>query len=54
MSRRIRFEIPELPEYGLRNIFGNTALARILDFLTLYRGSAKLYRLATPEKPFCA
>jgi len=32
-------EVPELPEYGLRTIFGDSALVRILDFLILYRGS---------------
>jgi len=40
MPRRLRSEVPELPKYGLRTIFGDTVRARILDFLTLYRDSA--------------
>jgi len=40
MPRRLTSEIPELPEYGLRTIFGDTVRARILDFLTLYRDFA--------------
>ena len=37
MPKRVKSEIPELPEYGLRTIFGDTVRTRILDFLTLYR-----------------
>jgi len=37
MPKRVTSEVPELPEYGLRTIFGDTVRARILDFLTLYR-----------------
>lgn len=40
MPKRLKSEVPELPEYGLRNIFGDTVKARMLDFLTLYRDSA--------------
>jgi DNA-binding transcriptional ArsR family regulator len=40
MPKRLRSEVPELPKYGLRTIFGDTVRARILDFLTLYRDSA--------------
>lgn len=37
MPKRVKSEIPELPEFGLRTIFGDSVRARILDFLTLYR-----------------
>jgi len=40
MPKRVSSEVPELPKYGLRTIFGDTVRARILDFLTLYRDSA--------------
>nr|MDO8134020.1 hypothetical protein [Candidatus Njordarchaeum guaymaensis] len=40
MPKRLSSEVPELPEYGLRTIFGDSVRARILDFLTLYRDSA--------------
>lgn len=40
MPRRLSSEVPELPKYGLRTIFGDSVRVRILDFLTLYRGSA--------------
>ena len=37
MPKRISSEVPELPKYGLRTIFGDSVRTRILDFLTLYR-----------------
>lgn len=40
MPKRLPLEVPELPEYGLRTIFGDRVITRILDFLILYRGSA--------------
>lgn len=40
MPRRLSSDVPELPKYGLRTIFGDSVRVRILDFLTLYRGSA--------------
>ena len=40
MPKRLGSEIPELPEFGLRTLFGDTVRTRILDFLTLYRDSS--------------
>ena len=40
MPKRLSSEVPELPKYGLRTIFGDSVRVRILDFLTLYRDSA--------------
>ena len=39
MPKRLPSEVPELPEYGLRTIFGDWVITRLLDFLILYRGS---------------
>lgn len=39
MPKRLISEVPDLPEHGLRALCGDTVIARILDFLTLYRGS---------------
>lgn len=40
VPRRLSSEVPELPKYGLRTVFGDSVRVRILDFLTLYRDSA--------------
>ncbi len=39
MPKKLSSEQPGLPEYGLRTLFGDTVVVRILDVLTLYRGS---------------
>jgi len=39
MPKRLSSDVPELPKYGLKTIFGDSVRTRILDFLTLYRGS---------------